>query len=127
MLLALRADLDAVITALDGLSAGDGARRPGGRRTAPSGDGNVGYARIPGKHGGGADVLRHRRRASCPTRPGRSGQLFTDMGEAGVNLEDLHLEHGLGPPFGLAEVSVLPASVERLLAALDERGWRVHD
>jgi prephenate dehydrogenase len=49
------------------------------------------------------------------------------MGAAGVNLEDLRLDHGLGQPFGLAEVSVVPGAVEKLLAALDERGWRVHD
>ena len=125
VLLALRADLDEVITALDGLSAGDGrGALEVVHRTV--GNGNIGYARIPGKHGAAptsyATVV-----VVVPDRPGALGQLFTDMGEAGVNLEDLHLEHGLGQPFGLAEVSVVPASVERLLAALDERGWRVHD
>jgi len=62
-----------------------------------------------------------------PDRPGALGKLFTDMGEAGVNLEDLHLEHGLGQPFGLAEVSVVPGAADHLRQALDERGWRVHD
>ncbi len=125
VLLALRADLDEVITALDGLAAGDGrgALEVVHRTVA---NGNVGYARIPGKHGAAptsyATVV-----VVVPDRPGALGQLFTDMGEAGVNLEDLHLEHGLGQPFGLAEVSVVPAALERLLAALEERGWRVHD
>jgi prephenate dehydrogenase len=125
VLLALRADLDEVITALGGLAEGDGrGALEVVHRTV--GNGNVGYARIPGKHGAAptsyATVV-----VVVPDRPGALGQLFTDMGEAGVNLEDLHLEHGLGQPFGLAEVSVVPASLERLLAALDERGWRVHD
>jgi prephenate dehydrogenase len=49
------------------------------------------------------------------------------VGEAGINLEDLHLEHGLGQAVGIAEISVVPASVEPLRAALERLGWRVHD
>jgi len=121
----LRADLDEVIAALDELSDGDGHGALEVVHRAV-GNGNIGYARIPGKHGAAptayATVV-----VVVPDTPGALGQLFTDMGAAGVNLEDLHLEHGLGQPFGLAEVSVLPVVVEQLLAALDERGWRVHD
>jgi prephenate dehydrogenase len=125
VLISMRADLDDVITALDGLADGDGrGALEVVHRTV--GNGNVGYARIPGKHGAAptayATVV-----VVVPDTPGALGQLLTDMGAAGVNLEDLHLEHGLGQPFGLAEVSVVPASVERLLGALAERGWRVHD
>ena len=90
------------------------------------GNGNIGHARIPGKHGA-APTAYVVVVVVVPDRPGALGQLFTDMGEAGVNLEDLHLEHGLGQPFGLAEVSVVPGSAEHLRRALDERGWRVHD
>ena len=125
VLTSLRADLDDVITALDGLADGDGRGALEVVHRAV-GNGNVGYARIPGKHGAAptayATVV-----VVVPDTPGALGQLFTDMGVAGVNLEDLHLEHGLGQPFGLAEVSVVPGAVDRLLAALDERGWRVHD
>jgi len=49
------------------------------------------------------------------------------VGEAGVNLEDLHLDHGLGQPFGLAEILVVPAAAERLREALEHKGWRVLD
>ena len=49
-----------------------------------------------------------------PDQPGELARLLHDVGDAGVNLEDLHLEHGLGQPFGLAEVSVLPAVAARL-------------
>ena len=125
VLRALRTDLDEVIGALDALDTGDGH----GALEVVSrtiGQGNVGHARIPGKHGAAptayATVV-----VVVPDRPGALGSLFTDMGEAGVNLEDLRLEHGLGQPFGLADVSVLPAAVEQLRRALDERGWRVHD
>jgi prephenate dehydrogenase len=45
------------------------------------------------------------------------------MGEVGVNLEDLHLEHSPGQPVGLAELSVLPSARPVLEQALAERGW----
>ncbi|MDQ2758722.1 MAG: prephenate dehydrogenase, partial [Actinomycetota bacterium] len=89
-------------------------------------EGNTGRARIPGKHGGGptayATVV-----VVVPDTAGALATLLTDIGEAGVNLEDLRLDHGLGLPFGLAEVSVLPTAAEHLQVALAARGWRVHD
>jgi len=121
----LRADLDEVITALDDLETTDGrGALEVVNRTI--GNGNVGHARIPGKHGA-APTAYTTVVVVVPDRAGALGKLFTDMGEAGVNLEDLHLEHGLGQPFGLAEVSVVPGTAEHLRQALDERGWRVHD
>ena len=125
VLSALRTDLDEVIGALDQLADGDsrGALEVVNRAV---GNGNVGVARIPGKHGA-APTAYETVVVVVPDTPGALGRLFTDMGEAGVNLEDLRLEHGLGQPFVLAEVSVVPSSLQRLLAALDERGWRVHD
>ena len=125
VLSALRTDLDEVIGALDQLADGDsrGALEVVNRTV---GNGNVGVARIPGKHGA-APTAYETVVVVVPDTPGALGRLFTDMGEAGVNLEDLRLEHGLGQPFGLAEVAVVPSSLERLLEALDERGWRVHD
>jgi hypothetical protein len=42
-------------------------------------------------------------------------------------MEDMHLEHGVGQPFGLAELSVLPAAKAPLMAALSSLGWRVHE
>ena len=125
VLTALRADLDEVIGALDQLADGDsrGALEVVNRTV---GHGNVGVARIPGKHGA-APTAYETVVVVVPDTPGALGRLFTEMGEAGVNLEDLHLEHGLGQPFGLAEVAVVPGAVEKLLAALEARGWRVHD
>ncbi len=120
----LRDELDEVVTALERLSDGDavGAREVLARVVA---HGNAGHARIPGKHGAaptayGVVVVL------VPDRPGELARLLHDVGDAGVNLEDLHLEHGLGQPFGLAEISVLPAVVERLGEELRARGWRLH-
>jgi prephenate dehydrogenase len=88
-------------------------------------DGNAGQALIPGKHGAAptayATVI-----VVVPDEPGALGRLLHDVGEAGVNMEDLHLEHGIGQPFGLAELSVLPDAREPLIAALSSLGWPVH-
>jgi prephenate dehydrogenase len=61
-----------------------------------------------------------------PDRPGELARLLHDVGDAGVILVDLLVVHGLGQPFGLAEISVLPAVAERLAEELQRRGWRLH-
>ena len=120
----LRDELTEVVDALDSLAEGEGvgAREVLARVVA---HGNAGHARIPGKHGAAptayATVV-----VLVPDRPGELARLLHDVGDAGVNLEDLHLEHGMGQPFGLAEVSVLPAVAERLGVELQARGWRLH-
>lgn len=116
---AFRRDLDDMIAALTEPSA------PGSRRSVAEGiaGGNAGVARLPGKHG------QDRRYAQLVVmvddKPGELARLFAEMGEAGVNLEDLRLEHSPGAQIGLAEISVLPEAVERLTTALEGRGWRI--
>ena len=88
--------------------------------------GNNGHALIPGKHGA-APTAYDSVTAIVPDTPGELARLLTDVGEAGVNLEDLHLDHGLGQPFGLAEILVVPAAAQRLREALEHKGWRVLD
>jgi prephenate dehydrogenase len=58
-------------------------------------------------------------------KPGELARLFQEIGEAGVNLEDLRLEHSPGAQIGLAEISVLPEVVQRLTDELSQRGWRI--
>jgi prephenate dehydrogenase len=120
----LRDDLDDVVDALDNLLTRDGlgAREVIARAVA---HGNAGHARIPGKHGA-APTAYSVVVVMVPDRPGELARLLHDVGDAGVNLEDLHLEHGLGQPFGLAEVSVLPAVAEGLAEELQRRGWQLH-
>ncbi|MEO5982408.1 MAG: prephenate dehydrogenase [Pedococcus sp.] len=120
----LHTELGEVIAALDTLTHGDGvgAREVLARIVA---QGNAGHARIPGKHGA-APTAYTTVVVLVPDEPGELARLLHDVGDAGVNLEDLHLEHGLGQPFGLAEVSVLPAVAERLGDELQARGWRLH-
>ena len=124
----LAEQLDAVLVALRHLES-DADRGTVGARAVLArtvADGNAGHARIPGKHGAEpttyATVV-----VVVPDQPGELGRLLRDMGDAGVNMEDLHLEHGVGQPFGLAELSVLPAAKAPLMAALSSLGWRVHE
>ena len=120
----LREELSEVLGALESLESGDGvgAREVLARVVS---HGNLGHARIPGKHGA-APTAYSVVTALVPDEPGELARLLHDVGEAGINLEDLHLEHGLGQPFGLAEISVLPAVAEQLAEELQTRGWQLH-
>jgi len=114
-----RDDLDALIGTLE-----DPAR-PGARRALAEtiASGGAGVATIPGKHG-------EDRRYSTITvmvddRAGQIARLLTDIGEAGVNLEDLRLEHSPEARIGFAELQVLPEAEQWLVARLDGLGWRI--
>jgi prephenate dehydrogenase len=119
ILLAYRDDLDRFINALADPTA-PGARRNLAEELA---GGNAGVARLPGKHG------QDRRFVSMivmvDDTPGQLARLLHEIGEVGVNLEDLRLEHSPGAQLGLAEISVLPEAVGRLTEELAARGWRI--
>ncbi|TFB54216.1 prephenate dehydrogenase [Cryobacterium sp. Sr3] len=119
ILLAYRDDLDRFIDALEAPAA-PGARRKVAEELA---GGNAGVARLPGKHG------QDRRFVSLSVMvddtPGQLARLLNEVGEVGVNLEDLRLEHSPGAQLGLAEISVLPEAVGRLTEELAARGWRI--
>ena len=123
------ADLQDLREALDAI-ARDGSHDLGapGSRAVIAGRlsaGNAGHARIPGKHGS-APTAYGSVIVFVPAEPGQIGRLFNDVGDAGVNLEALRLDHAQGRPFGLAEIFVVPGAVGHLSEALAERGWRLH-
>ncbi len=69
--------------------------------------GLAGVGRIPGKHGGqprNFTVVQ----VVLADRPGELARLFNAAGAAGVNIEDIRLEHSPGLPVGVAELSVRP-------------------
>jgi len=86
--------------------------------------GNTGVARIPGKHGG-APRRYTTVQVLIPDEPGELGRLFGEVGELGVNIEDLQLEHSAGARVGIAHLSVVPAAAAALEDGLTNRGWRV--
>jgi prephenate dehydrogenase len=86
--------------------------------------GQAGVARIPGKHGG------QRRNFTVvqvviADRPGELARLFNAAGAAGVNIEDIRLEHSPGLPVGVAELSIRPDQAGTLLDAMEAGGWPV--
>ncbi len=122
----VRGELDDVLTALDALTRTDEAPGSLGVLSRVLESGNLGHARIPGKHGA-APTAYEVVSVVVPDEPGALARLLGDVGAAGVNLEDLHLEHGIGQAVGVAEIAVVPASVEPLRSALSGLGWRLHD
>jgi prephenate dehydrogenase len=115
----LAADLAAVADALRHPEA------PGARRAVADTirRGNDGVERLPGKHG------QNRRFEQVVVMvddtPGQLGRLFGELGDLGVNVEDLRLEHSPGAQFGLAEISVVPSAVRRAIDGLESRGWKI--
>jgi len=109
-------------TLVDTLSTLD---EPGARRKLAEllAGGNTGVARIPGKHG--QDRRYNQVVVMVDDKPGELGRLFTEVGNIGVNLEDLRLEHSPAAQIGLAEISVLPEMENALVTGLEARGWRI--
>jgi len=117
VLAAFRDDLDGVISALQDPAAPGAPTRLAGMLTR----GNQGVARIPGKHGG--DDRFATLVVKVADEPGELARLLTEIGEEGVNMEDLRLEHSPGAPVGFAEIAVLPGVAHTLAEALTARGW----
>ena len=84
--------------------------------------GNRGVERIPGKHGSSDRFTTLS--VIVDDKPGEIGRLLTELGDLGINMEDLRLEHSPGAQIGFAEIAVLPEVAERAMADLTERGWR---
>lgn len=128
----LSANREHVVAALDALQADLAAftdalrdpEAPGARRTLADmlSAGNRGVARIPGKHGSSERFVTLT--VLIDDRPGQLASLLTELGDLGINMEDLRLEHSPGAQIGFVEIAVLPEVAERALADLTERGWR---
>jgi prephenate dehydrogenase len=119
----LRQDVDAVVHALHEVREDAEWARTSLREVLLRG--NAGRARLPGKHGGRSTAY-----AVVPVvvsdRPGELARLVNDVGRAGVNIEDLRIEHSPGQPVGLVEIAVDPAAETRVTQALTGLGWVVH-
>ncbi|HEV3168991.1 MAG TPA: prephenate dehydrogenase [Actinocrinis sp.] len=120
------ADLAKVVAALRALGAQDLEKRGTGRADLVDllRRGNAGQSRIPGKHGAPranyvavAVVLSD--------APGELARLFAAAGAAGVNIEDVRIEHSPGQAVGLVTLQVAPDSADTLAQRLTERGWDV--
>jgi prephenate dehydrogenase len=107
----------------EGLEGAKGAK--GAKSVAALLDrGQAGVTRIPGKHGGQAPEFTAIQ-VVIRDQPGELARLFDAAGAAGVNIEDVRIEHSPGLPVGVAELSVRPAEAGTLLDALEAGGWPV--
>ena len=88
-------------------------------------EGVAGTRAIPGKHGAPSRPTRSVF-VSVPDHPGELARLFADAGDAGVNIEDVRIDHDPGRPVGLVELTVEERSAEQLLGSLESRGWVTH-
>lgn len=116
----VREDLNRLIVTLEDPTA------PGARLDLAQliSEGNAGQSRIPGKHGGPPQAYSWLT-VLVDDKPGQIARLLTEIGEIGVNLEDLRLDHSSGQNVGMVELSVLPNKHDLLIEALNDRGWRV--
>lgn len=87
--------------------------------------GVAGTRAIPGKHGGPVQAVAAVH-VAVPDHPGELARLFGDVGESGVNIEDVRIDHDPGRPVGLVELDVAEHRAEELVAALESRGWVTH-
>lgn len=116
---ALRVDLDHLVGALTRIGDGGDAVLADALRR-----GNAGRDRVPGKHGA----------RSAPTRevpvavadaPGELGRLFAAVAAGGFSVEDVRIEHVLGRPTGVVEISVARDAADSLAEVLRADGWDV--
>jgi prephenate dehydrogenase len=120
VLAALRRDLDEVLVALARADhGGQEAIAEALRR------GNAGRDRVPGKHGPGTSAPTAVVPVLIADRPGELGRLFAAVAEAGLSVEDVRIEHVLGKPTGVVELTVEVVSAPALGEALRAAGWVV--
>jgi prephenate dehydrogenase len=116
--------LDAVLKPLlelrQGLAAGDPPADP---VRALVERGRQGRQLLAGKHGRAA-VRWATVTVVIPDQPGALARLLAEAAEAGVNVEDIRLDHSPGKPAGLVDLDVAPGRAGELADALQERGWR---
>ncbi|MEU6917662.1 prephenate dehydrogenase [Streptomyces olindensis] len=126
LLTEVAADLEETVRSLRALQSSDDHKRREG--TGGIEDvlrrGNAGQVRVPGKHGSAPrayEVVA----VLIDDQPGQLARIFADAGMAGVNIEDVRIEHATGQQAGLVQLMVEPKAAPVLSAALRERGWAI--
>ena len=115
----LRDDLDTVLGALDEVDSAGSKKVLAEILSA----GVSGVSRLPGKHWTStafASLI-----VVIDDSPGELARLLTQLGEWGVNLEDLRLEHSPGAQVGFADLTLAPELVADVESRLRDAGWRI--
>lgn len=114
-LLALRDDLDYLLSHLSEEVAIEQMMR----------DGQAGRALIPGKHGASSREYSYLP-IVIDDKPGQLAALFDECASAGVNVEDLAIEHSPGQFTGLITLALSATDALSLAEHLRKQGWKVH-
>ncbi|MGA4507434.1 prephenate dehydrogenase [Propionibacteriaceae bacterium G1746] len=110
----VRADLDELLQVLDEPDALE----------AFLARGRAGARSLPGKHGlAREDFVTVT--IQIPDTPGMLAKLFTDIGQAGVNVEDLSIEHDPSRQYGYLSIDVTPEEAARLSTWMTGAGWNL--
>ncbi|WP_328428720.1 prephenate dehydrogenase [Streptomyces sp. NBC_00443] len=119
-------DLEETVRALRALQSSDEDKRLEGTSGIEGvlRRGNAGQVRVPGKHGA-APRMYEVVAVLIDDQPGQLARIFADAGLAGVNIEDVRIEHATGQQAGLVQLMVEPKAAPVLSAALRERGWAI--
>ncbi|MER7162444.1 prephenate dehydrogenase, partial [Streptomyces lydicus] len=122
----IAADLDETVRSLRALESADEDKRGGGATGIEDvlRRGNAGRERVPGKHGA-APASYEIVAVYIGDQPGELARIFADAGRAGVNIEDVRIEHATGQQAGFIQLMVEPQTVPALTAELRERGWSI--
>ena len=116
----LRVDLEELISALEKVSETGSLAKIGKVLER----GNRGVASIPGKHGERATTYG-KVVVMIDDKPGELARLLTEVGDIGINLEDLTLQHATGAQVGLPELYVIESVEHKLREELTQRGWKL--
>ncbi len=116
----VQAELGAMIAALAAGAAGSA----GEELRAALERGVEGTRKIPGKHGRAAATYGQVV-VEIPDTPGALAKLFADVGAAGVNVEDIAIDHDQVRQVGYLALSVTPDQVESLDQTMRDSGWDV--
>ncbi|WP_086791941.1 prephenate dehydrogenase [Streptomyces thermovulgaris] len=122
----IASDLDETVRALRALQSADEVKRREGSTGIEDvlRRGNAGRARVPGKHGTAPHAYEVVA-VLIDDQPGQLARIFADAGMAGINIEDVRIEHATGQQTGLVQLMVEPKAAPVLTAALRERGWSI--
>ena len=60
-----------------------------------------------------------------PDIAGSLARLFQAVGDTGINIEDLELEHSPGAAFGVARLAIEPNAASLLAEKLAVKGWEI--
>ncbi len=117
------ADATRMVGALEAIDAGDQAALA--TLTSLLEAGVAGRARVPLKRGETAANF-----ATVPIvvrdAPGELAALLRALGDAGINVEDVRVEHEPGRPVGVVEIDVHEESAPALIACMRQSGWQVY-